>query len=125
MNPDHLDHSARMPHVIQTTELRSRWSAYWSQTIVDGPRPGGRPVPGDTVRFRPGFDSRDPETRALYVFILWRLLSDDSYLDREIVRDVVRAQHVSRVDCIVAYIGPGGDHVCFGPADSYAMERVP
>lgn len=107
----------RIPPDQQAEELRLRHAAYFSTS--------NRPKPGDVVRAKRGFSALEPEDRSRYPMILWRMLDANEFADRETIRDTIRHNHVSAVDCIVAMIADEIDCIVFRTHDSALLERVP
>jgi hypothetical protein len=56
------------------------------------------------------------------VLILWRMLDTAEWLDRQIIRDYVRENAISRCDCIVARLSDDSTHINFVPHTLECLE---
>jgi len=100
----------------QAMELRSRWEAARQTSDLK---------PGDLCVDKPGLGSLRKEYRGSVIYIVWRMLDPDDWLDREIVlRHVGRGTAgIDRPDCLIGDVSDGDGVVAIRPHQLSQLER--
>lgn len=98
----------------QEMELKARFALYNEKNKLQI---------GDLVEEKQGCGVVRKESQDTIAFMLWRWLDSDDWQDRAIMEDHIHRHHVSRLDCVVAYVTDDGFGLQFLPHDSNALRK--